>query len=96
MRMLRRQWQQNLNWEIQKVTLELIVNMFRDVSGHLNYEHRVFNSEEFLKTRELADLPFYRKVLETHIFHSFLKDRLNRKMDAFTRMEVNTRSETQK
>uniref|UniRef100_A0AAZ3PV85 DENN domain-containing protein 3 n=1 Tax=Oncorhynchus tshawytscha TaxID=74940 RepID=A0AAZ3PV85_ONCTS len=84
MRMLRRQWQQNLNWEIQKVTLELIVNMFRDVSGHLNYEHRVFNSEEFLKTRELADLPFYRKVLETHIFHSFLKDRLNRKMDAFT------------
>uniref|UniRef100_A0A8C7RVK7 DENN domain-containing protein 3 n=1 Tax=Oncorhynchus mykiss TaxID=8022 RepID=A0A8C7RVK7_ONCMY len=96
MRMLRRQWQQNLNWEIKKVTLELIVNMFRDVSGHLNYEHRVFNSEEFLKTRELADLPFYRKVLETHIFHSFLKDRLNRKMDAFTRMEVNTRSETQK
>ncbi|XP_064883633.1 DENN domain-containing protein 3-like isoform X2 [Oncorhynchus nerka] len=96
MRMLRRQWQQNLNWEIQNVTLELIVNMFRDVSGHLNYEHRVFNSEEFLKTRELADLPFYRKVLETHIFHSFLKDRLNRKMDAFTRMEVNTRSETQK
>ncbi|XP_071252243.1 DENN domain-containing protein 3-like isoform X2 [Salvelinus alpinus] len=96
MRMLRRQWQQNLNWEIQKVTLELIVNMFRDVSGHLNYEHRVFNSEEFLKTRELADLPFYKKVLETHIFHSFLKDRLNRKMDAFTRMEVNTRSETQK
>ncbi|CAB1334759.1 unnamed protein product, partial [Coregonus sp. 'balchen'] len=53
MRMLRRKWQQNLNWEIQK-------------------------------------------VLETHIFHSFLKDRLNRKMDAFTRMEVNTRSETQK
>uniref|UniRef100_A0A673X5A1 DENN domain-containing protein 3 n=1 Tax=Salmo trutta TaxID=8032 RepID=A0A673X5A1_SALTR len=96
MRMLRRQWQQNLNWEIQKVTLELIVNMFRDVSGHLNYEHRVFNSEEFLKTRELADQPFYKKVLETHIFHSFLKDRLNRKMDAFTRMEVNTRSETQK
>uniref|UniRef100_A0A673X5C4 DENN domain-containing protein 3 n=1 Tax=Salmo trutta TaxID=8032 RepID=A0A673X5C4_SALTR len=95
MRMLRRQWQQNLNWEIQKVTLELIVNMFRDVSGHLNYEHRVFNSEEFLKTRELADQPFYKKVLETHIFHSFLKDRLNRKMDAFTRMEVNTRSETQ-
>ncbi|XP_045069431.1 DENN domain-containing protein 3-like [Coregonus clupeaformis] len=96
MRMLRRKWQQNLNWEIQKVTLELIVNMFRDVSGHLNYEHRVFNSEEFLKTRELADQPFYKKVLETHIFHSFLKDRLNRKMDAFTRMEVNTRSETQK
>lgn len=31
MRMLRRQWQQNLNWEIQKVTLELIVNMFRSV-----------------------------------------------------------------
>uniref|UniRef100_A0AAY5K9K8 UDENN domain-containing protein n=1 Tax=Esox lucius TaxID=8010 RepID=A0AAY5K9K8_ESOLU len=84
MRMLRRQWQQNLNRDIQKITLELIVNTFRDVSSHLNYEHRVFNSEGFLNNRELADQPFYKKVLETHIFHSFLKDRLNRKMDVFT------------
>uniref|UniRef100_A0A3P8ZIY6 UDENN domain-containing protein n=1 Tax=Esox lucius TaxID=8010 RepID=A0A3P8ZIY6_ESOLU len=88
MRMLRRQWQQNLNRDIQKITLELIVNTFRDVSSHLNYEHRVFNSEGFLNNRELADQPFYKKVLETHIFHSFLKDRLNRKMDVFTRMVV--------
>uniref|UniRef100_A0A6Q2XIN4 UDENN domain-containing protein n=1 Tax=Esox lucius TaxID=8010 RepID=A0A6Q2XIN4_ESOLU len=96
MRMLRRQWQQNLNRDIQKITLELIVNTFRDVSSHLNYEHRVFNSEGFLNNRELADQPFYKKVLETHIFHSFLKDRLNRKMDVFTRMVVNTLSGTQK
>ncbi|KAL0985281.1 hypothetical protein UPYG_G00154950 [Umbra pygmaea] len=96
MQVLRRQWQQKLNQDIQNVTLELIVNIFRDVGVHLNYEHRVFNSKEFLKNREPADQPFYKKVLETHIFHSFLKDRLNRKMDAFTRMEVNTRSVTQK
>lgn len=32
LRMRRRKWQQNLNWEIQKVTLELIVNIFRSVS----------------------------------------------------------------
>lgn len=34
----------------------------RDVSGHLNYEHRVFNSQEFLKTREPAEQLFYKTV----------------------------------
>lgn len=34
----------------------------RDVSGHLNYEHRVFNSDEFLKTREPAEQLFYKEV----------------------------------
>lgn len=34
----------------------------RDVGNHLNYEHRVFNSEEFLKTREPAEQLFYKKV----------------------------------
>ncbi|KAM9852525.1 DENN domain-containing protein 3-like [Aulostomus maculatus] len=92
----KRAWQHNLNHDIQRIMLELIVNIFRDVSCHLNYEHRVFNSEEFLKTREPAEKMFYMKVLETHIFHSFLKDRLSRKMDNFTRMELSTRSEMQK
>ncbi|ETE57446.1 DENN domain-containing protein 3, partial [Ophiophagus hannah] len=32
-----------------------------EVKDHLNYEHRVFNSEEFLKTRAINDQPFYRK-----------------------------------
>ncbi|XP_068995549.1 DENN domain-containing protein 3-like [Embiotoca jacksoni] len=92
----RRVWQQNLNHDIQRIMLELIVNIFRDVSIHLNYEHRVFHSEEFLKTREPAEQLFYKMVLETHIFHSFLKDRLNKKMDNFARMELSTRSETQR
>ncbi|XP_055084206.1 DENN domain-containing protein 3-like isoform X1 [Periophthalmus magnuspinnatus] len=92
----RRTWQQTLNHDIQRISLELIVNIFRDVCSHLNYEHRVFNSAEFLKTREPNEQLFYTKVLETHIFHSFLKDRLNKKMDSFARMELNTRSETQK
>uniref|UniRef100_A0A8C9RNE3 DENN domain-containing protein 3 n=1 Tax=Scleropages formosus TaxID=113540 RepID=A0A8C9RNE3_SCLFO len=96
LRAQRRQWQQSLNMEIQKITLELMVNIFREVHDHLNYEHRVFNSEEFLKSRNLMDQPFYEKVLETHIFHSFLKDRLNRKMDAFSRLELSTRSEAQR
>ncbi|KAF1610478.1 DENN domain-containing protein 3, partial [Eudyptes chrysolophus] len=65
----------------------------REVKDHLNYEHRVFNSEEFLKTRAIGDQPFYKKVLETYMFHSFLKARLNRKMDAFARLELNTQSE---
>uniref|UniRef100_A0A7N6BQH3 UDENN domain-containing protein n=1 Tax=Anabas testudineus TaxID=64144 RepID=A0A7N6BQH3_ANATE len=91
----RRAWQHNLNLDIQRVTLELIVNIFRFCVCHLNYEHRVFNSEEFLKQRKPTEKPFYKTVLETHIFHSFLKDRLNRKMDNFARMELNTRSEMQ-
>ncbi|KAG7261354.1 hypothetical protein CRUP_002495, partial [Coryphaenoides rupestris] len=65
----KRAWQSSLNADIQRVALELIVNIFRSV---------------------------WNKVLETHIFHFFLKDRLNRKMDAFARMEVHTRSEMQK
>ncbi|KAK6324020.1 hypothetical protein J4Q44_G00063590 [Coregonus suidteri] len=93
LRAQRKQWQRKLNTHIQNITLELIVNIFREVHDHLNYEHRVFNSEEFLRSREPADQPFYKKVLDTHIFHSFLRDRLNRKMDAFTSMELSTRTE---
>ena len=89
----------------------------RGVQDFLNHEHRVFNSEEFLRTREPTDQSFYKKVheltfihtnplmacaacwsvlyssqvLDTHIFHSFLRDRLNRKWDTFSRMEQNTR-----
>ncbi|XP_034016688.1 DENN domain-containing protein 3 [Thalassophryne amazonica] len=92
----RRDWQRRLNTQIQNITLELVVNIFRGVQDFLNYEHRVFNSEEFLRTRELADQPFYKKVLDTHIFHSFLRDRLNRKLDTFSRMELNTRHHAQR
>lgn len=56
----------------------------------------MFHSEEFLKTREPDEQLFYKMVLETHIFHSFLRDRLNKKMDIFARMELSTRSEMQK
>lgn len=34
----------------------------REVKNHLNYEHRVFNSEEFLKTRAPGDQRFYKQV----------------------------------
>uniref|UniRef100_A0A8B9ETQ2 DENN domain-containing protein 3 n=1 Tax=Amazona collaria TaxID=241587 RepID=A0A8B9ETQ2_9PSIT len=93
LQMRRRAWQQKLNTEVQQTALQLIVNIFREVKDHLNYEHRVFNSEEFLKTRAIGDQPFYRKVLETYMFHSFLKARLNRKMDAFARMDLSTQTE---
>ncbi|XP_042362899.1 DENN domain-containing protein 3 [Plectropomus leopardus] len=92
LRCQRRDWQTRLNTQIQNIALELVVNIFRGVQDFLNHEHRVFNSEEFLRTREAADQPFYKKVLETHIFHSFLRDRLNRKRDTFSRMEQSTRN----
>ncbi|OXB57492.1 hypothetical protein ASZ78_013357 [Callipepla squamata] len=93
LQMRRRAWQQKLNAEVQQMTLQFIVNIFREVKDHLNYEHRVFNSEEFLKTRAIGDQPFYAKVLETFMFHSFLKARLSRRMDAFARLELSTQSE---
>ncbi|KAF4100852.1 DENN domain-containing protein 3 [Onychostoma macrolepis] len=92
----RRQWQHKVNTVILNVTMELIVNIFSEVCDFLNYEHRVFNSEEFLRSRETTDHEFYKKVLDTHIFHSFLRERLNRKNDAFTRMQLNIRSETRR
>ncbi|KAM9738310.1 DENN domain-containing protein 3 isoform 3-T3 [Menidia menidia] len=95
LRMQRRNWQRRLNSQIRNITLELVVNIFREVQDFLNHEHRVFNSEEFLRTREPADQLFYKKVLETHIFHSFLRDRLNRKRDTFSRMELSTRNHSQ-
>ncbi|XP_020012516.1 DENN domain-containing protein 3 isoform X2 [Castor canadensis] len=89
----RRAWQQALNCHIQHIALQLLVGIFREVKNHLNYEHRVFNSEEFLKTRAVGDQQFYKQVLDTYMFHSFLKARLNRRMDAFARMDLDTQSE---
>ncbi|XP_041528510.1 DENN domain-containing protein 3 [Microtus oregoni] len=89
----RRAWQQTLNCKIQHITLQLLVGIFREVKNHLNYEHRVFNSEEFLKTRAAGDQQFYKQVLDTYMFHSFLKARLNSRMDAFARMDLDTQSE---
>ncbi|KAM6215786.1 DENN domain-containing protein 3 [Rhynchocyon petersi] len=89
----RRAWQQKLNNQIQQVTLQLLVSVFRDVKNHLNFEHRVFNSEEFLKTRAPGAQRFYKQVLDTYMFHSFLKARLSRRMDAFAQMELSTQSE---
>ncbi|XP_036119777.1 DENN domain-containing protein 3 isoform X1 [Molossus molossus] len=89
----RRAWQQRLNAQIQQLTLQLLVSIFREVKNHLNYEHRVFNSEEFLKTRAPGDQRFYKQVLDTYMFHSFLKARLSRRMDAFAQMDLSTQSE---
>ncbi|XP_028317433.1 DENN domain-containing protein 3 [Gouania willdenowi] len=92
LRAQRRDWQRRLNSQIQNIALELVVNIFKGVQDFLNHEHRVFNSEEFLRTREPADVLFYKKVLDTHIFHSFLRDRLNRKRDTFSHMEQRMRN----
>uniref|UniRef100_A0A7N6BXM2 UDENN domain-containing protein n=1 Tax=Anabas testudineus TaxID=64144 RepID=A0A7N6BXM2_ANATE len=92
LRCQRRDWQRRLNTQIRNIALELVVNILRGVQDFLSHEHRVFNSEEFLRTREPTDQSFYKKVLETHIFHSFLRDRLNRKWDSFSRMEQNMRN----
>uniref|UniRef100_A0A3Q3IWB8 UDENN domain-containing protein n=1 Tax=Monopterus albus TaxID=43700 RepID=A0A3Q3IWB8_MONAL len=63
----RREWQRQLNAQIQNITLELVANIFRGVQDFLNHEHRVFNSENFLRTRDQADQLFYEKV-HSHIF----------------------------
>nr|XP_044999691.1 DENN domain-containing protein 3 isoform X2 [Jaculus jaculus] len=88
-----RAWQQTLNCKIQHIALQLLVDVFREVKNHLNYEHRVFNSEEFLKTRAAGDQQFYKQVLDTYMFHSFLKARLSGRLDAFARLDLDTQSE---
>ncbi|XP_054984407.1 DENN domain-containing protein 3 isoform X1 [Sorex araneus] len=89
----RRAWQQTLNSQVQHLALQLLVSVFRDVKTHLSYEHRVFHSEEFLRTRAPGDQRFYGQVLDTYMFHSFLKARLSRKMDAFAQMDLDTQPE---
>ncbi|XP_032271999.1 DENN domain-containing protein 3 [Phoca vitulina] len=89
----RRAWQQRLNCQVQQVALHLLFSIFREVKNHLNYEHRVFNSEEFLKTRAPGDQQFYRQVSDTYMFHSFLKARLSGRMDAFAQMDLHLQSE---
>ncbi|XP_026919600.1 DENN domain-containing protein 3 isoform X3 [Acinonyx jubatus] len=89
----RRAWQQGLNYQLQQVALQLLVSIFREVKDHLNHEHRVFNSEEFLKTRAPGEQQFYKQVLDTYMFHSFLKARLSRRMDAFAQMDLDTQSD---
>uniref|UniRef100_A0A3B4BDA8 UDENN domain-containing protein n=1 Tax=Periophthalmus magnuspinnatus TaxID=409849 RepID=A0A3B4BDA8_9GOBI len=59
----RRDWLRRLNTQIQNIALELVVNIFKGVQDFLNHEHRVFNSEEFLRTREPPDQLFYKKVM---------------------------------
>ena len=58
------------------VVVECVAHLLfaREVKNHLNYEHRVFNSEEFLKTRAAGDQQFYKQVRgaglggSTHLF----------------------------
>lgn len=49
-------------------TLRLFL-FVREVKNHLNYEHRVFNSEEFLKTRAAGDQQFYKQVGAVGLVH---------------------------
>lgn len=48
------------------VDLKYICSLFSafcsEVCEFLNYEHRVFNSEEFLRSRETTDHTFYKRV----------------------------------
>ncbi|XP_078449940.1 DENN domain-containing protein 3-like [Lampetra planeri] len=87
---------QRLNACIQELFLGFIHRAFREVLAHLDVEQRVFSREEFLESRRPADLPFYRKVLDTDVFDLFLKDRLAQKADSFSRLENKSSSWSQK
>ncbi|XP_041061228.1 DENN domain-containing protein 3-like [Carcharodon carcharias] len=78
---------QQMNRRVRQIFLQLIGNLLRDVSKHLNLKHRVFIKKEFLDSRQPASQPFYNSFLKTDLFHCFLKSRLNKKVDAFTRWE---------
>lgn len=80
-----------LNTKIQQLFLHLQGNILGDVSKHLNHKHRMFLKKEFLDSREPTAQAFYCSLLKTDLFHCFLKARLNRKSDAFTRWELTAR-----
>ncbi|XP_072371450.1 DENN domain-containing protein 3-like isoform X2 [Scyliorhinus torazame] len=83
----KRSQRQQMNRQLRQIFLQLIGNLLRDVSKHLNLKHRVFIKKEFLDSRQPASQPFYSSFLKTDLFHCFLKSRLNKKVDAFTRWE---------
>ncbi|XP_078093049.1 DENN domain-containing protein 3-like isoform X2 [Mustelus asterias] len=83
----KRSQRQQMNRQVRQIFLQLIGNLLRDVSKHLNLKHRVFIKKEFLDSRQPASQPFYSSFLKTDLFHCFLKSRLNKKVDAFTRWE---------
>uniref|UniRef100_UPI00398EFFBB DENN domain-containing protein 3-like isoform X2 n=1 Tax=Pristiophorus japonicus TaxID=55135 RepID=UPI00398EFFBB len=84
---------QQMNQRVRQIFLQLIGNLLRDVSKHLNLKHRVFIKKEFLDSRQPAAQPFYTSFLKTDLFHCFLKARLNKKVDAFTRWEHMARND---
>ncbi|XP_069740584.1 DENN domain-containing protein 3-like isoform X2 [Narcine bancroftii] len=83
-----------LNQQIHHIFLQLIGNLLRDVSKHLNLKHRVFIKKEFLDSRQPAAQPFYVSFLKTDLFHCFLKARLNQRVDSFSRWELIARFES--
>lgn len=54
------------------VFMVILYVFIRDVSSHLNYEHRVFHSEEFLKSRDPDEQLFYRTVCLNFRSDSFI------------------------
>lgn len=68
--------------------LSLSVCFHRDVSNHLNYDHRVFHSEEFLKSRLPNEQLFYKKVF-TNVKIELWFDQINKNV----RWLVNNQSE---
>ncbi|XP_048406554.1 DENN domain-containing protein 3-like [Stegostoma tigrinum] len=83
----KRNQRQQMNRQLRQIFLQLVGNLLRDVSKHLNLKHRVFNKKEFLDSRQPASQPFYNSFLKTDLFHGFLKARMSKKVDAFTRWE---------
>ncbi|XP_032897163.1 DENN domain-containing protein 3-like [Amblyraja radiata] len=85
---------QQINSHVQRIFLQLIGSLLRDVTKYLNLKHRVFIKKDFLDSREPASQPFYISHLRTDLFHCFLKARLNDRVDAFSRWEMATRPQT--
>ncbi|KAL5010460.1 hypothetical protein ScPMuIL_012765 [Solemya velum] len=79
------------NSDISYGCLELMVNLFRCVVVELRCNQQLFKKEEFLSGRNEQDRPFYKQVLKTDMFKTFLNDRLQEKSDYWSDLEVKTR-----
>ncbi|XP_064652222.1 DENN domain-containing protein 3-like isoform X2 [Lineus longissimus] len=83
---------QQFHRDILAASLELMVNLFREVTFNLNVERSYFNMEGFLQSQAEEDRQFYQDVVKTDMFNRFLRERLGQKRDYWTALEDRTKS----
>jgi len=76
---------------ILEASIQLLVQLFRDILPHIKLDKRFFNRGSFLETVPIEYRSFYEQVLETQLFNQFLNQRFDQQQDKWSIMEERTR-----